>query len=272
MYKRLLVAVDGSAFAESILPYALGICGATGSQLTLVRVVDAEGERAEASGYIDALAAELNAEGRCISAEGGVPAAILEEAARVPGTLVVMTSQGRSGILGVVLGSVAMSVLRDGHGPVLVHRPHERFAGDRSQPIAIKRVVVPVDGTLGAEGIGESAGEAARWLRAELVVVTVLSPDAGAAADIRSGDILQSSSVRPLALALGKQYGVEASWEVLHGDEPEQAIADYVGNDRGTMLAMTTRANTAPISAALLGSVTTGCLRKAGVPILIYLP
>ncbi|MGH7484522.1 MAG: universal stress protein, partial [bacterium] len=38
MYKRLLVAVDGSAKAEAILPYALGISRATGSQLTLVHV------------------------------------------------------------------------------------------------------------------------------------------------------------------------------------------------------------------------------------------
>ncbi|MEO6033470.1 MAG: universal stress protein [Burkholderiaceae bacterium] len=272
MYERLLVAVDGSAFAESILPYALGICRAARSQLTLVRVTDAEGQRAEASSYIDALAAELGVEGRCISAEGGVAAAILEEAARKPGTLVVMTSQGRSGVLGVVLGSVAMKVLRGGQSPVLVYRPDKPSGGHRSEPIAIKRVIVPMDGTPLSETVGEPAAKAARWLGAELVVVSVLGSSARPDADTRTGDVLSSSYVRSRAMALGKEHGVEAGWEVLHGDEPEQAIADYVGNDRGTMLAMITRAHAAPISAALLGSVTTGCLRKAGVPILVCLP
>jgi nucleotide-binding universal stress UspA family protein len=129
-----------------------------------------------------------------------------------------------------------------------------------------------MDGTPGAEAIGESAAEAARWLGAELAVVTVLGSGARPAADIRSGDLFPSSYVRSRAVALGKEYGVKAGWEVLNGDEPEQAIADYVGNDRETMLAMVTRAHTAPISAALLGSVTTGCMRKVGVPILIRLP
>lgn len=271
MYKRLLVAIDGSAIAESILPYALGICRATQSQLTLVRVVDDEGQRAQASGYVDALAAKLEAEARCVSAEGDVASALLKEAARVPGTLVTMTTHGRSGVLGAVLGSVAMKVLRAGRDPILLYRPHERSAAGPSDPIKIARVVVPMDSTPSAESIGEQAAEFARWLGARLVVVSVLDPEALAAAGAPAGDLLESSYVRSRAADLGKQHGVEFSWEVLHGNKPEQAIAAYIGNDRNTMLAMVTRAHSAPVSAALLGSVTTDCLRKAGVPILIRL-
>ena len=78
--------------------------------------------------------------------------------------------------------------------------------------------------------------------------------------------------MRTRAIELGKKYGTEYSWEVLHGDETDKAIADFVGKDRGTMLAMVTRANSAPVAAAFLGSVATGCLRKAAVPILMRLP
>lgn len=272
VYKRLLVAIDGSDLAESILPYALGISRATGSQLTLVRIVDDDAQRAQASGYVDALAARLEVEGRCVGADGDVASALLAEAARTPGTLVAMTTHGRSGVLGAVLGSVAMKVLRGGHAPVLLYRPHERFTGDPGEPIKISRVVAPMDGTPSAESIGTQAGELASWLGARLVVISVLGSRAQAAAGAPTGDLSESSYVRSRAVSLGKRHGVEYSWEVLHGDEPDQAIADFVGHDRGTMLAMVTRANQAPVTAALLGSVTTGCLHKAGVPILIRLP
>lgn len=272
MYERLLIPVDGSAFAEAILPYALGISRATGSRLTLLRVPDGEGQRAEASGYIEALAAELKAEGRCVPANDDVAATILEEARRVPGTLVAMTSQGRSGVLEAVLGSVAMSVLRGGHGPMLIYRPGSPFAGDRSEPVKIERIVVPLDGTPRAEAIGLQAAEAARWLGARLVVIEVLGLRARPIAGTPAGDVVGFSYVQSRAVGLGKQFGIEVGWEALHGDEPEQAIADFVGKDPGTMLAMVTRANTTPVTAALLGSVTTECLRKAGVPILVRLP
>ncbi len=273
VYKRLLVPIDGSDVAESILPYALGISQATGSQLTLVRIVDVDGERAKASVYVDALAAKLKAEGRCVSADGDVAAALVAEAARVPDTLIAMTTHGRSGVLSVVLGSVAMKVLRGGHAPVMLYRPPAHSSGDPGAAIKITRVVAPMDGTPVAESIGTQAGELARWLGARLVVISVLSSRAQAStAGAPVGDLSESSYVRTRAADLGKKYGVEYSWEVLHGDEPDKAIADFVGKDRGTMLAMVTRANTGPVAAAFLGSVTTGCLRKAAVPILIRLP
>ena len=270
MYKRLLVAVDGSAIAESILPYALGICQATQSQLTLVRVVDEEGQRTEVSDYVEAMAARLGAEALCISADGDVPAAIQKEVARVPGTLLAMTTHGRSGVLSVLLGSVAMEVLRSGgQAPMLMYRPHERFTGNLSEPVKISRVLAAMDSTPSAESIGDQAAEFARWLGVRLAVISVIDSDALAATGAPSGDLLESSYVRSRAAELGEQHGVEFSWEVLHGNKPDQAIADFIGDDGSTMLAMVTRAHTAPISAAFLGSVATGCLRKAGVPILI---
>ena len=270
MYKRLLVAVDGSPIAESILPYALGICRATQSQLTLVRVVANDGQHVNDGEYVDALAARLGVEGLCVSADGDVAAALQKEVARVPGTLLAMTTHGRSGLLGAVLGSVAMKVLRaGGQAPMLMYRPHERFTGDLTQPVEISRVLVPMDSTPSAESIGDEAAEFARWIGVRVAVISVVDADALADAGAHGGDLQESSYVHSRAAELGKRHGVEFSWEVLHGKKPDQTIADFIGNDRSTMLAMVTRAHAAPVSAALLGSVATGCLRKAGVPILI---
>ena len=270
MYKRLLVAVDGSPLAESILPYALGICRATQSQLTLVRVVDGEAQRAKGSEYVDALAAKLQAEGRCVTADGDVAAALLQEVARVPGTLLAMTTHGRSGLLGVVLGSVAMKVLRGGgQAPMLMYRPHEPFTGDPSVPVNFSRVLVPMDNTPSAESMGDEAAKFARWIGVRVAVISVVDTDSMSGAGAPAGDVQESAYVHNRAAELGERHGVQYSWEVLHGKKPDQTIANFIGGDPTTMLAMVTRANAAPVSAALLGSVTTGCLRKAGVPILI---
>ena len=190
----------------------------------------------------------------------------------MPGTLVAMTTHGRSGVLGVMLGSVAMNVLRGGQEPVLLYRPPESATADPTKAIKIARIVVPMDSTPSAESIGEQAAKFAHWLSAELVVISVIDSKAIAAAGSPSGDLSESSYVHNRAADLGRRHGVAFSWEALHGNEPDKAIADYIDNDPGTMLAMVTRANNAPIAAALLGSVTTGCLRKAGVPMLVRLP
>ena len=60
------------------------------------------------------------------------------------------------------------------------------------------------------------------------------------------------------------------NWDVLHG-EPAKAIASYVAGRGDTILAMVTRRQSA-METAFLGSVTAGCLRQAGVPVLMRAP
>jgi nucleotide-binding universal stress UspA family protein len=57
---------------------------------------------------------------------------------------------------------------------------------------------------------------------------------------------------------------------VLHG-EAGDAICRYVNGMQNTMLAMTSHAR-GGLERALLGSVAATCIRKAGVPMLIYWP
>lgn len=271
MYKRLLVALDGSANAESIVPYALGIVRAGGAQLTLVRVIDDEGERSQATRYVDELSARVGAEGRCIASGGDVASALAGETARVPDTLLAMTTHGRSGVLGALLGSVAMKVLRGSPEPILLYRPREAPAASPLEPVRLARVILPVDAAAGASAISEQAAAFAQLLGAELVVISVHEPGTGPGAGAPAGDLLESSYVHGRAAELGRKFGVKFSWEVLHGTQPARAIADFIADSRDSMLAMVTRAHATPVAAALLGSTTTDCLRRAGVPILIRL-
>ena len=269
MYDRILVPLDGSRFSEEMIPHAAGLA-ARGTPLVLLRVVDKGADEAEARAYVEQLAARHGAQGICVVARGDVAATVLDEAAGVPRTLVAMTSRGRSGLLEAVLGSVAQRVARGTDGPVLVYRPTGGSASDGGAA-QVRRIVLPLDGSALSEAMAGQAAEFARWAGAELEVVRVVDTE-GAAGLPPGGELasLESGYVRAKATELGRSHGVPINWDVLHG-EPAKAIASYVAGRGDTILAMVTRRQSA-METAFLGSVTAGCLRQAGVPVLMRAP
>lgn len=272
MYDRILVPVDGSRFSEEVIACARGLAAAHGSAVVLLRVTEREADEAEARRQVEQLAAAHNATGLCVTAHGDVAEAILEQAHRVPGTLVAMTSHGRSGLMEAMLGSVALRLVRAAGGaPVLLYRPTGRSAD--GAPVQIRRVVLPLDGTELSEAIAPQAAELARSIGASLNVVAVVNPGRGAGGEVPDTAALkglESGYVRASARELQARHGMPVNWEVLHGD-PVEAISAYVAGQHDTLLAMVTRARPA-LQATLLGSVTSGCLQKAGVPVLVRVP
>jgi nucleotide-binding universal stress UspA family protein len=267
MYDRILVPVDGSKFSEEMLPHAAGIAAKRGVPLTILRVVDKEGARADAEADLRPIAEARGAQALCIVASGDVADAIVEEARRVPGTLLAMTSHGRSGLMEAMLGSVALRIVRSGE-TVLVYRPSG--SGHDRKPIEVRQVLLALDGTKESEAIAPQAAGLAKWLDAELTVMGVIHPSAQKEAGITPGDVMESSYVRSRAEAYEAQHGVRISWDVLYGD-PVEAITEFIKGRQDVVLAMTTHGRP-PMEAAFLGSVTAGCLRKSGVPILVRTP
>jgi nucleotide-binding universal stress UspA family protein len=145
---RLLVALDGSAFAEAALPTAAALADDLGAELVLTRVeypprdvrytVDGR-----VTAYLDQQVAELQlmdqtylaqVAGRVTSTSPGLsvhtdvrfaaPAAgIAQAAASLDVALVVMATHGRTGIDRMRLGSVATQTLRDGVVPLVLVGP-----------------------------------------------------------------------------------------------------------------------------------------------------
>lgn len=272
MYTRILVPLDGSHFSEEIIPYAAGLAAVHDTELLLLHVIDKGSRMDEGVSYIDQIAAAHKAQGKCLLAPGDVAQTLLKEFDHQPDTLLAMTSRGHSGLAEVVLGSVAQRVMRSAKKPVLMYHP----TGKRpivDSPARLSRVILPLDGSDLTERIAADAAGFARWIGADLEIVTVIG--SGSAANVgepSGGEMasLESGYLRSKASQLGKQHGVEVQWDVLHGD-PTEAITGYVGNRRDVILAMATRRQDA-LEAAFLGSITAGCLRKAGVPILMRLP
>jgi nucleotide-binding universal stress UspA family protein len=108
-----LLPVDGSAFAEEAIPYALGFARSTGAKMTVLQVAEHGGDVAAAEQYVRPLARRTGADGQVVVAETDTGKIILEDLTRHPHAPVVMTTDGRSGVREAPLGSVALSVVRD---------------------------------------------------------------------------------------------------------------------------------------------------------------
>jgi nucleotide-binding universal stress UspA family protein len=145
MFTHLLVALDGSRHAESIIPYALDLAKRARAEITLVRVVpqslaevsewgamgkrrsvaspSASPDTAAAERYLDAVAADHQRAGVTINTElrHGEPADQLLAAAEELGAdTIAIATHSRRGLDRLVFGSVAERVVHGTTLPVIV--------------------------------------------------------------------------------------------------------------------------------------------------------
>jgi nucleotide-binding universal stress UspA family protein len=152
MYKRAIVPLDGSAVAETILPFILEIAGPLDMEVVLLRVVQPlppvvvegsshvvaeaiEAQQIDAEEYLAALAVELRGKGVRVECRvrRGVPADEIQAGAREVGAdLIAMTTHGRSGLGRLLFGSVAEDVLRHSDIPVFLMRSTEAEVARRA--------------------------------------------------------------------------------------------------------------------------------------------
>lgn len=155
MYQRILVAHDGSPFAEQVLPHAVEIARRFGAEIHLLEVIpppnpalyavdlDAGAGVDLAAQAIDEAQEELRSQGRArleavahqIGQQGvkaawsivdGDPAReIITYADANAVDLIAMASHGRSGLARALVGSVTDAVLRHGGHPLLVIKAEE---------------------------------------------------------------------------------------------------------------------------------------------------
>jgi len=144
----LLVSLDGSAFAEAALPHAVALARAFGGRILLVRALEQpvisyeyavtgilyesmEEQRRQAESYLLGVAQRLRSDGLNVETLvwQGWPADVIVHRGLASGVrLIVMATHGRTGIARLVLGSVALEVVRHSQLPVLLVRPTELAA------------------------------------------------------------------------------------------------------------------------------------------------
>ncbi len=272
----LLLAVDGSPFAESATRYAAYMSGHLGLPLAAVHVLDSR--IAAMPGTLDAgvgdmsmmmpeynsgVEAVLEDQGREIraSTEGllgelGVPATVEIRAGLPVGEIVeaipenalcVLGKQGESAELGGAarLGGVAERVVRRAEGAVLL--TPETF----TEP---KRLLLGYDGSAGAEGALEAALILAERLNLPLVALSVHDDPAEAEAQLAEVRAQAERDALPLTAQALSGKPVEA---ILGATEPGDIIA--IGAFGAGRLAE-----------FFGGSTTSHIIRGAEVPVLLH--
>jgi nucleotide-binding universal stress UspA family protein len=147
MYKRILVATDGSELSSKAVQSAIALAALSGAALVALKVVPRypraymEGSlpvdtqnikkieaqwAASAQAEVDAVQAEASAQGvsaKAVVAKSDLVAeALIAAAKKHKCDLIVMASHGRKGIKRLLLGSETQHVLTHSHIPVLVLR------------------------------------------------------------------------------------------------------------------------------------------------------
>lgn len=144
MFSKILVPLDGSKRAETILPYVEQLAQQNDAAVVLLQVLepgaalvtpydmvpyfDAEAieqRKQEATTYLAGLCGEIGAEGvkmKKYVEQGPIVRTILDVAERESVRLIAMASHGRTGLARVFYGSVAAGVLHQADRPLLIVR------------------------------------------------------------------------------------------------------------------------------------------------------
>ena len=287
MYGTILVPLDGSHLAERALPYARRLAAASGSRLVLLWVLRAPGAaaagdplrevapRREAAAYLQGIAGQQGPTPvETVVLEGDAAPAIVDAAARAGAGLIVMSTHGRSGLGRWLYGSVADAVVRHAGVPVLLVPaacPARAWASDR--PL---QVLVPLDASARSEAVLPAARDlAATGAALILLSVTpqVVSADMYGSAymgyDVEVDMTERRAYLERTATAL-RAAGYAVSVRDGFGFVPVVIgeVAEAAGAD---LIALATHGS-GGATRLLMGSVATGVVQRAMVPVLVVRP
>ena len=298
MLQHILVGLDGSPLAESILPYVGTVAKALAAQVTLLHVIPGvsewhgsavsqfyspllKQEETEAHGYLQRVADRLAASGLTVQSRVGVGDAtteILKTGEQTNVDLIALATHGRSGLRRWVYGSVAERVLHTIHRPLLLIRPTEEQTVPHS---GLTHVVLPLDGSPVAETALPLAVELAKQSRVPLVLFRVL-------------EILPLTFVDPISLAGGNYQAMLDGLEQAARDYlqqvaatlrrndfsvesttpiggPAEKIVRYAHDHPGSLVVMATHGRTG-VKDVVLGSVARQVVLHGNTPTLVVRP
>ncbi|HEX7594387.1 MAG TPA: universal stress protein [Anaerolineae bacterium] len=294
MFRRLLVPLDGSRLAESVLPAAQSLAECFHAALVLFHAVEqaapatVHGDRhlltaEEAQTYLSDVAARLAHPNLSVETnvhsvkETDVTRSIIEHITELHADMIVLAEHGSSGLRDMLVGNIAQQVVQRATTPLLFVRP--RMEG--APAFACRKILVPLDSTPIHEPALPVAVAVARACNAALHLMTVV-PTSGTLSAERAStgmllpatmaavlDLAQRGAVEYLQKATARLVaeGVSATAAVVRGDTAssilkvaESAHADLI------VLATHGRGN---LDAFWAGSVTPKVLSKSDVPVLL---
>lgn len=292
MYTRLLVALDGSETAEQVLPYARALARCLKVPVELLAVIAAgvygpsektrflDGVREDATRssatYLGRVAQTLTGTNvECSVKQGPIDESIISTAAADRGTLIAMTTHGRSGLNRWLLGSVAERVLRSTTNPLLVARAKEGASPDGEA--SLRSLIVALDGSELAESVLPHAVELAK---ACALTVTLLRSYSANQMVLRFQDYTPDvdefkeelkweamSYLEDILVEMKSQGLTDVFPYVTEGDAAEMII-EYAKRTPDSLIAICTHGRSG-VTRWVLGSVTEKVLRHSENPVLV---
>jgi nucleotide-binding universal stress UspA family protein len=246
----------------------------------LTRVMGGDDADAEADvrSYLHYAAGRLNYSGRPVETalrHGDTSTQILAVAHECGAELLVMSTHGRSGPDRWLYGSVADELLGRAGIPLVLISPAAQPELAEGRPL---RILVPVDGSDLGEAVLGPARDWAIRLQAELLLVQVVLWPPYTYGDGAELLVLDPNEMQ----AQAEQYLAEvaARWRTdklmircraLLGRPIASTIAQVAAEEHVDLIAMSTHGRSG-IGRLVLGSVATGTLQRAEVPLLVIRP
>ena len=293
MFTRILVPLDGTSFAESMLPPAMLLAKRCGAEILLVRATDVFPEahtdplaELTATAYLRKIAERLQAEGvpfhLALSSEWPADG-ILDEAEEHHADLIAMRTHGRMGVEALLHPSVTWQVFRRSQAPILAWKREQTSDALEEMPVLPRFMVdplapllVPLDGSLLAERALPIARAFAQFFGNPLLLVRAAEEPflPGAGADYPQ--VLTRAEERVLAEAkeylrtrqqelknLGLTVESEAALET-----PVSYIEEMVKQHQVGLIVMAAHGRSGP-GRLLLGSTARSLLSQAEAPVVL---
>jgi len=291
---NILVPLDGSRLAETVLPVAVLLAKLNDARLTLLHVIEqnppdkVHGERhlvdlPEATAYLKQVKQSLPEEIKInlhvhSSAEKNVALSIVNHSKDLGVDLIVMCAHGQSGLQTRIFGSIAQEVLNLGDVPVLLLSPEKESV---SESCKCESILVPLDGNPDHETGLDMAVELSRTCKAKLHLVMVVPELSTLPAEQAASAMLLPSATSALldmsceegelylAELMGKLIDkhITVTGEVDRGD-PARQIVRAASEFQADMIILGTHTKTA-MDAFWSGSVTPKIATQTHLPLLL---
>ena len=262
MVDRVVVPLDDSRRSQAALDVGTALRDALGARLHLVSVVAAVDEVETRRA---ALATAVPGADVSVLVDDAPAEALLGFLDGGENDVCCMATHARGAVTEMVVGSVAQRMVHAHSGPVVLVGPHH--AGKWSGPV--KSVLACVDGSPLSEQVLAPAVRFARAMKVDLQLVQVLKPEATALSE--GQDAAEWAYLRRTAERLKRDSGIDVQWDVLHGDDPAEAVSGYADAMPGALVAMTTHGRSG-LSRLTLGSVAQRVVHESVGPVWVIRP
>jgi nucleotide-binding universal stress UspA family protein len=293
MFDHILVPLDGSRLAETVLPHLVALATAFGSHATLLRVLEQESSgqmrsvdpmdwriaRAQARAYLDEQAnrlAEVGLQVESVLLEGQAADRIVEHAHSEGADLILVSSHGRSGLSRWNISSVVQKIILQARTSIMIVRAYqpavEDLRGERYE-----RLLVPLDCSQRAEVSLSPSVTLARAHDARITLAHVVHvPEMTCPEPLSEEDraLAQRLTERNRRAAveylerLRERLGTEGEARIMVSDSPAAALDDLVESEGIDLVVISAHGRSAQAKWPY-GSVTIGLISYGSTPLII---